>query len=188
LPEAMVIPVRPVSAPALSEPVPSVRVPPVIVPEAFTVVAPETAPAVVTLRPVDVIATVLEAPPILTPPLEVPVPMFTAKLEEALRLTTPPVIVCPVEPVIKPLTVSVPAETARLPPLTVSPACAVISPEKVGAFATFKVTVVVPDFVMLVPAVTKELRSTKLGAEDPFEVKIWLERPPTKAVVEGADW
>ena len=66
-----------------------------IAPLVAMVVTPDSAPAVVRFRPVDVMATVLEAPPMVTPALLVPVPTFTAKLELLFRETTPPETVSP---------------------------------------------------------------------------------------------
>ena len=101
------------------------------------VVTPESAPAVVRFRPVEVMATVFEAPPIVTPALLVPVPTFTAKLELLFKETTPPetvrpavevrrleverVVKAPVEAVVVPIAVPlIPvAVVLKLPEVTV---------------------------------------------------------------------
>ena len=69
---------------------------------------PVIAPVVVISQSLESIATVLEFPPIATAPVEVPVAIFTAKLEEALRETAAPVTVKPAVVVIRPSEVIAP--------------------------------------------------------------------------------
>src|SRR5690606_32587692 len=86
---------------------PMITSPPVVVifPEALKVVNPDAAPAVDTSHELELMATVLLPPPIETAPLEVPVAIFTAKLEFALKLITPPLLLIPVVKFTVPLEV-----------------------------------------------------------------------------------
>src|SRR5665811_367081 len=76
------MPVSPVPAPVKEEPV--------IIPEALIVVIPLKAPADETLKLVEFITRGAEPPPMVTVPVEVPVLILVAKLEEALMLKIPP--------------------------------------------------------------------------------------------------
>ena len=130
---------------------------PVMVLEPAAMVAPVIVPPVVTLIPVEIIDTVLEAPPKTTPALLVPVPILTAKLLLAFKLTAAPVTVNPAEPVI--------------------------SPEKVGLYTTAKVAVVVPVRLIFEPADNREAILLNEGALVPPDIRTWFALPPINAVV-----
>lgn len=145
------------------------------------VVTPEMAPAVEISQAEELIPTVFEPPPMETAPVEVPVPIFVAKLEEAFMLIAAPEIVAPAVPVrrpsiviapipviapvvdisqsevfidpVSPLSPRVKVLLAVNAPLAVSPLVAVINPEMVGvAVQAVPVTVrLPPKLVRLLP-------------------------------------
>ncbi len=78
---------------------------------------PVIAPAAEISQLDESIATVFRLPPIATAPVDVPVAIFTGKLEEAFRFTVPPVIVSPALPVIRPAAVIVPPLLVVILPL-----------------------------------------------------------------------
>lgn len=80
---------------------------------------PEIPPAEEISQVDESIATLLDPPPIETVPVDVPVPMLTALLDDAFKLIVPPVVVNPALPVIRPEEVKVPAPV-RLAPEAVS--------------------------------------------------------------------
>ncbi|KKS42541.1 MAG: hypothetical protein UV37_C0011G0001 [Candidatus Collierbacteria bacterium GW2011_GWA1_42_60] len=83
---------RPVVTAALTKP-PAEREEKSMSPEEAMPVKPEAAPSVEMSQLVELTATVLDPPPMVTAPVEVPVLMLVVKFEESLRLTLPPEVV-----------------------------------------------------------------------------------------------
>ena len=125
LPAAIVVsPLR------LTAPVPVLKAPAPTwekLPEARAMpVAPVIAPAEISKVVVSTAKTA-EPPPKVRVPVEVPVLMLTALLEEALRLTVPPLAVKPAEPVKSPAEVMAPA-----PEVEILPEVVMASPALIG--------------------------------------------------------
>lgn len=94
-------------------------------------VMPESAPAVEISHVEESIATVLLPPPMVTAPVDVPVPMLTGKLDDAFRFTVAPVTANPALPVMRPVDVNVPAPVRLAPDAVkavVPPGARMISP------------------------------------------------------------
>lgn len=117
---------------------------PVMVLEPAAIVAPVTVPLVAISIVVESRANVPAPPPMVTAPVDVPVLMLVAKLELTFKLIAAP--------------------------LAVNPDCAVTKPAKVGLLTILIVALVVPERLMLVPAVSKEATFWNVGAPLPPEV------------------